>query len=127
MLKQSIDSSFKTRINDLLLLNEALVSAVDEFYESFDDVKLKGVEVAYDGIVKLISTPINNDEAIPYKARLNEDERVRLVEAMDMNLSEVKANPIECYSQEWDLTITNVLGLVYVGNKCYKVDYILED
>jgi len=70
---------------------------------------------------------LNKDKAIPYKVRLTEDERVNLIQSMDMLLSEVKANPIECYSEIWDLTITNVLGLITVGNKQYKVNYILED
>ena len=61
MSKQSIDSGFKIRINDLLLLNEALVKAVGEFYVEFDDIKLEEVRVAYMRIVALVLTRIEED------------------------------------------------------------------
>ena len=58
MSSQSIDSEFKTRINDLLLLNEALVAKVNGFYESFGDSELEAVRVAYMRIVALILTRV---------------------------------------------------------------------
>jgi len=61
MSSQSIDSPFKTRINDLLLLNEALVKAVDAFYVEFGDNELEAVRVAYMRIVALVLTRVEED------------------------------------------------------------------
>ena len=58
MPNENIDSGFKTRINDLLLLNEALVRAVDAFYVEFGDNELEAVRVAYMHIAVLIMTRI---------------------------------------------------------------------
>ena len=59
-----------------------------------------------------------------YKVKLTKCECETLNEIAQMPLSEVKALPIECHTQQWGLTITNVLGYVTVGDKCIEVNYV---
>jgi hypothetical protein len=51
------DSEFKVRVNDLYMLSEAFIKAVDAFYDSgFDNDKLELIRVAYMKVAVLISS-----------------------------------------------------------------------
>ena len=127
MSSDSVDGSFKTRITDLMQLNEALVKAVNDFYVEFGDNELEAVEMAYNEIVKLVSTKIDDALATPKQTKPNEEEIRIIDDALAMPLSEVVNLPKACYTNEFDLKVCSIKALLIVEGKVSQIEYALRE